>query len=206
MRTVVGRVHDEGVVGDAEIVEHLEHLTDVLVVVDHGVVIRALELARLAQAFRLGVGAQVHVGEVHPDEGGLACLVLALDEVDGAVGDVVVDRLHALLGQRAGILAHLLADLAEARIDGRIVLVRGRAVQDAARAELETERRVLGIVGQFRLFLGVEMVEVAVEFIEAVDRRQELVAVTQVVLAELAGGVALHLEQFGDRRIFLAQA
>ena len=35
---------------------------------------------------------------------GLSALLLPLDEVDGAVGDVVVDRLHPLLGQRAGVL------------------------------------------------------------------------------------------------------
>ena len=74
MRAVVGAVHDEGVVGDAEIVERLEDRADVLVVVDHRVVILALPAARLADALRLGVGAEVHVGEVHPDEERLAGL------------------------------------------------------------------------------------------------------------------------------------
>ena len=72
VRAVVGRVHDEGVVGDAEVVQRLEHRADILVVVDHGVVVRALPAARLADALRLGVGAEVHVGEVHPDEDRLA--------------------------------------------------------------------------------------------------------------------------------------
>jgi hypothetical protein len=58
----------------------------------------------------------------------------------------------------------------------------------------------------FGLFLGVEVVEVAVELVEAVDRREELIAVAQVVLADLCGGVAERLEQVGDRRIFLLQA
>ena len=35
---------------------------------------------------------------------GLPAFVLPLDEVHGPVGDVVVDRLHPLLGQRAGVL------------------------------------------------------------------------------------------------------
>jgi hypothetical protein len=48
----------------------------------------------------------------------------------------------------------------------------------------------LGIVAVLGLLLGVQVVEVAVELVEAVDRRQQLVAVAQVVLAELAGGVA----------------
>ena len=40
------------------------------------------------------------------------------------------------------------------------------------------------------LLLGVEVVEVAEELVEAVGRRKILVAVAEVVLAELAGGVA----------------
>ena len=105
MRAVVGAVHDEGVVGDAQVIQRLEDRADILVVVDHGVVVRALPAAGLADALRLGVGAEVHVGEVHPDEERLAGLVLPLDEVHGPGGDVVVDRLHPLLGQRAGVLA-----------------------------------------------------------------------------------------------------
>ena len=66
--------------------------------------------------------------------------------------------------------------------------------------------RVLRIVRQLRLLLGVEVVEVAEELVEAVDRRQRLVAVADVVLAELAGGVAEVLEQAADRGIELAHA
>ena len=50
------------------------------------------------------------------------------------------------------------------------------------------------------------MVEVAEELVEAVHGRQELILVAQMVLAELAGGVAVRLEQFGDGRVFLLQA
>ena len=53
-----------------------------------------------------------------------------------------------------------------------------------------------------RLVLGIEMIEVAEKLVEAVYGRQEFVSVAKVVLAELAGGVALWLEQFGNRRIF----
>src|SRR5687768_13976221 len=49
--------------------------------------------------------------------------------------------------------------------------------------------------------LRVQVIEIAPEFVEAVHRRQMLVAITEVVLAELAGGVALRLEQSRDRRI-----
>ncbi len=50
------------------------------------------------------------------------------------------------------------------------------------------------------------MVEVAVELVEAVDGRQVLVAVAQVVLAELTGGVAVVLQQLGDGRVLVAEA
>jgi hypothetical protein len=46
-----------------------------------------------------------------------------------------------------------------------------------------------------RLLLGIEVVEVAEELVEAVGRGQVLVAVAQVVLAELASDVAQRLEQ-----------
>ena len=59
MRAVVGRVHDEGVVGDAELVEIVQHLADVLVVVDHGVVIGRLPASRLPKALGLGVGLEM---------------------------------------------------------------------------------------------------------------------------------------------------
>ena len=49
-----------------------------------------------------------------------------------------------------------------------------------------------------RVFHRVEVIEVAEELVEAVDGGQELVAIAEVVLAELAGGVALRLERRGD--------
>ena len=81
----------------------------------------------------------------------------------------------------------------------------GLALQHAARAELRLELGVLRIVGVLRLVLGVEVVEVAEELVEPVDGRQELVAVAEVVLAELPGRVALRLEQVGERRVLLGE-
>ena len=124
-------------------------------------------------------------------------LGLAIDEVERGVEELVVDRLHALPGQRAGVLDSACrrpnADLGHVRVVARM--------EHAARAELLAELGVLGIVGILRLLLGVEVVEVAEELVEAVHRRQELVAVAEMVLAELAGGVAQRLEQLGDGRV-----
>jgi hypothetical protein len=62
-------------------------------------------------------------------------------------------------------------------------------MQHAARSELLPELRVLRIVDVLRLLLGVEMVEVAEELVESVHGGQELVAVAEMVLAELAGRI-----------------
>jgi len=45
------------------------------------------------------------------------------------------------------------------------------------------------------------VVEVAEELVEAVNGRQELVAVAEMVLAELTGRVAGRLEQTGEGRV-----
>ena len=63
------------------------------------------------------------------------------------------------------------------------------------------EIRVLRVVGIFGLFLGVEVIQIAEELVEAMHRRQVLVAIAQVVLPELAGGVTEALEDLRDRGI-----
>ena len=78
----------------------------------------------------------------------------------------------------------------------------GPAVDHPARPEPGPEVRelLLGrVVVLLGLLLGVEVVEVAEELVEAVVGGQELVAVAEVVLAELAGRVALLLERGRDR-------
>ena len=198
MRTVVRRVLDEGVLRDAEIVEQIEHLPHVLVVVDHRVVVRRLPAAGLPAAPLLRVREQVHVRGVEPHEPRLAGLVLPLDEVRGRGHEFVVAGLHALLRERAGVLDLLLADLAPARLHRLVVLVGRPAMHDATRAEVFEEPRVLRVVVHFRLFFGIEMVEIAEELVEAVIGRQHAVQVAEVVLAELPGGIALLLQQRRD--------
>src|SRR5262249_34267869 len=95
--------------------------------------------------------------------------------------------------------------LAERRIHGLVVLIRRLALQHAARPEFLPKSRILGVVWVFRLLLGIQVIEVPEELVEAMDRRQMLVAVTQVVLAELARGVAQGLHDVGDTRIFRPQ-
>ncbi len=83
---------------------------------------------------------------VEPCEEWLARDVLAPHVVDGRRRRFVVDRLHPFFGDCAGVLDRLLADLAEARLDRRIIHVRGLAAEDAARAELGAVGRILRIV------------------------------------------------------------
>jgi hypothetical protein len=112
-----------------------------------------------------------------------------------ASGDgLVVDGLHALLGERAGVL------------DGAV----GGGSDHAAGAELLAEGAAVGqhhvarIVLVLRFLLGVEVVEVAVELVEAVVGGQVLVAVAEVVLAELTGHVAVVFEDARDGRVLHA--
>ncbi|MNL17509.1 hypothetical protein D3C87_1386050 [compost metagenome] len=98
-------------------------------------------------------------------------------------GGFVVDGFHALGGQCAGVF-----DLAV-----------GVAVDHATGSPgFDEVRVVLGPVRALGFFFGVEVVQVAEELVEAVVGRQEFILVAQVVLAKLAGGVALGLEGLGE--------
>jgi hypothetical protein len=99
-----------------------------------------------------------------------------------------------------------LAYLAEARIDGRIIAIGRLAFQNATRTEFGLVSRILGIIRQLGLFLGVQMIEIAEELIEAIHGRQRLVTVAHVVLAKLSRGVAEVLEQAANGRIELVHA
>ena len=134
----------------------------------------------------------------------LAVLLGLVHELDGEVADLVVHRLHPLGIERAGVLDLLLADLAPARHLGRVVRVRRPAMDHVARAD--DVQQVLRIVGMRRVFHRVQVIQVAEELVEAVDGGQELIEVAQVVLAELAGGVALRFERGGNRAGFRRDA
>src|SRR5215475_12514539 len=139
----------------------------------------------------------MHVRGVEPHEERCARRVLALNKVDCRRKEFVIDGLHALFGQRSGVLDPLCA----VRVSP--------AVQYATRAIVLAEiRKVLlrRIIAQLRLLLGVQVIEVAKELVEAMLRWQVLVAVAEVILAELAGGIAEGFEQFGDSGIFRTHA
>src|SRR4030095_4154909 len=95
-------------------------------------------------------------------------------------GSAVPCGLHALLvsGPVSSIL--LLADPAPARLLGGVVLGGRPGVQHAARPKLLVELGKLlfrRVVLHLRLLLGVEVVEVTEELVEAVDGGQELIEI-----------------------------
>ncbi len=88
---------------------------------------------------------------------GFALSMGFFDELNRALGDVVVDGLHALFGQRAGILDGLLADAAEVRLLGWIIDIRREAMHHTAWPKELLEHRHLWIIGILRLLLGIEV-------------------------------------------------
>ena len=134
LRAVVRGIHDDGVVGNAQLVEFVEYLADLLVVYNHSIAVGIL--AALAKILRGYVGAEVHRCRVVPEEERLVRLRLFLDKANRAGGDLLIDGLHALLGQRAGIFNLLFADLrpTEAHQSNR----RYRSQSNAARLSVQT--------------------------------------------------------------------
>ena len=49
------------------------------------------------------------------------------------------------------------------------------------------------------------MIEIAEELVEAVNGRQEFIAIAEMVLAELSGRVSLRLQKLGDGRVLIRQ-
>jgi hypothetical protein len=77
-----------------------------------------------------------------------------------------------------GVANGLLADPAEAFIFGRVVHVGSLAIEDSTRHEEPFhEGLVPGVLGLFGFLLRVQVVQVAMELVEAVHGREELVAV-----------------------------
>jgi hypothetical protein len=150
---VVGGVDHDGVVGDPQLVQPVQQGADDLVVVDHRVVVGRLPATGLPDALRLGMGAEMHVGGVEPDEERRPRLVLAVDEVQGVLQDLVVDGLHPLAGQRPGVLDPLAPDPAPAGLLGVVVVLGRPAVQHPAGPPPLPELREVGrrrVVGLLR--------------------------------------------------------
>src|SRR5262245_63653651 len=107
------------------------------------------------------MGPKVHMGSVDPAEKWLTGGMLAFDPVLGRTDKLIVASLHALLGERAGVLDLLLAYPAPTRLLTGVVGIGGPAVHHAAGAKpIAKVRKVfrVGIVGQLRLLLGLQSI------------------------------------------------
>ena len=136
----------------------------------------------------------VHARGVPPEEERLIGFLRLLEVVERGLGELLVDGLHAFLAERP-----LSYDLLSA------VWFRP-AVEQTARLVFLDHRGIFEVVLVLELFLRIEVIERAEELVEPMRRRQRLVGVAQVVLAELRGHVALGLEQLRDRDIARLQA
>ena len=144
-RAVVGGIHDDGILIEAEFLEFVEHLADVAVVLHHAVGIDAE--AGLAFTLRLETRPDVHAGGVPPHEERLVPLRCVRHEAKGVRGDFLVDRLHALFGQRPVL---------------SIFWVPSGFAQQWSTPRVPNffiELRVLEVVGMLGFVLGVEVVE-----------------------------------------------
>ena len=121
VRPVVSRVDHNRIVGDIELVECFEQLANIAIVFDHSITVFIIGHAALATHRSAHMRDRVRTHHIHPNEERPFRLCLSFDEVDRRIGGFIVDRLHALSGQRAGIIDGLLADLSEARIDSRVI-------------------------------------------------------------------------------------
>src|SRR5262249_46559026 len=116
------------------------------------------------------------------------------------------DRLHSFFGQRTRVFDRLLADAAPTRLFGRIIGVSGLASQHTTRTDSLPHGGILRIKEILRILLRVEMIEIAVELVKTMHRRQVLIAIAEMILSELSGGVTQRLEELGDRYVARLQA
>ena len=201
---------------NAQIFELREQRADQFVVFDHAgpdhVLFGTALVHRHLDVFLRGARTDVNRRRVVPDEEWLIALADLVQVFQRFVGHLPVDGLHALARQRADVLDLLLADATPFGLLRRVLHVRRPGMEHAARrihlGEFgggigRTQLRIdlPRIVELFRLLFRVQVVEVAIPFVEPVHGGQELIAVAQVVLTELSCRVALRLEDFGERRI-----
>ena len=132
----------------------------------------------------------VHLGGVPPDKKWLVCFLCTLHEVERFGVHFLVDRFHSLLVERACV--------GDAAI--------GKAVDHAAWAKLLFELRIGWVVGVLRFFLGIQVVEVAVELVEAVGRGQHVIPIAQVIFSKLTRRVPTGPQQRGNRGILFLHA
>ena len=186
---VVGRVHDDGVVRDPEVVELLE---------------KPGRHARRARPCRPGRGP----GRSCPRDVFFRWVQMCIRVEFHHRNHGFLDLWARSMKSRAPAVISSSIVSIRFLVSGPVSWIRPPALhlQHPSWAELLLELGVFRVVGVLGLLLGIQVVEVAEELVEAVRRRQELVAIAQVVLAVLAGHVTERLEQLGQRGVLGAAA
>jgi len=198
VRAIVGRIEDERVVLESQFLQFGEHCPDILIMVDHRVGIGPSQRPawpRLSGLVWVRKCICVKFTQTNMGLPAFACFSMKAAE-RSAMSSSIVSIRFLVKGPVSSILCvpSGLAKLGLRRV--------GR--NSCGSSEL----RIVGlwIIGKFRLFLGIEVIKIAVEFIETMRGGEKVILVAEMVLAELAGGIALGFEQFGDRRVLLAEA
>jgi len=156
---------------------------------DHDIVVKTL--AALALILLGAVSAEVHGRGVIPEEERLVILIGLIDKTKRSFGYFFINGFHAFLGEGARVL-DLLPSLT----------VR-QTVHHASGAEPLLEFRIFWIIGIFRLFFSIQVVEVTEELIETMHRRQILILIPKMVFTKLAGSIPQRFQQFRDGRVFI---
>src|SRR5262245_53069173 len=132
--------------------------------------------------------------------------MLPLDEVLGGRDELVVAGFHPFASERTGVFDLLLPDTSPSRLFGVVFLVRRVAAQHTAWTKAFLELRILRVIRILGIFFGIEVIQIAEKFVEAMNGRQEPVHVSEMILSELTGGIAEWLEEFRNRRILRLQS
>src|SRR5262249_16233450 len=143
---------------------------------DHAVRINAE--AGLAFRCRFEMRPNVHPRWVEIAKPRRVGLAIAVDKIERGGEKLLVHCFPPLGLERARIFDGLLANPSILRINSRIIYLRRFRPEYTTRSELCAKPRVLRVIRILRLFLRIEVIEVAKELVEAMHGRQKFVSVT----------------------------
>lgn len=195
VRSIVGRVQHNRVVGDLQFIDQVEQLANMHIMLNHAVVVLVRVWASEVLMLLFDMRAEVHSCCIPPAEKGFAFLMFPLDESLSLGKSLFVNRFHSFLGQWAGVFDRL------------PTFCIGLASQDATRTELLPERlsvcqhQIAGVITILWLFFGVEVIQISEELIKAMHGWRMLVEISLMVLSKLICRIALALQNGGHRDV-----
>ena len=176
LRTIVGRVHDDGVVLDLQVLELRKQLAHLAVMLHHAVGIETK--SGFSDMLFLHVSEIMHSRGVEPTKEWLARTLCSLQKVFGNCQDLFVNRLHPFLVERTRVFNAAIC----------------KSTNYSSRTELLAKLGRLRVICILRFLFRIQVVEVAEVFIEAMIGGQEFVFVAQMVFPKLARHISHGLE------------